>query len=95
MAEHDGAPAIITFKADASLVEAMRGIANRSEFIRTAILAALDNRCPLCAGSGVLTTNQMQHWQEFARNHSLEECADCHELRVVCGDEPLPAEAGK
>jgi len=36
---------IITFKADRALVAAMRGVPNRSAFIRTAILAALENGC--------------------------------------------------
>ena len=43
---------IITFKVDATLLEALRGIENRSEFIRSAILSALDNVCPLCRGTG-------------------------------------------
>jgi len=77
--------AIITFKVDATLSEAMKGVANRSEFIRSAVLAALDSTCPLCSGSGVLTPNQMRHWQEFAVSHAFEECRDCHEFRLVCG----------
>ena len=75
---------IITFKADASLLQAMKGVPNRSEFIRTAVLAALDSVCPVCRGTGVLTPNQRKHWEEFARNHSLEECGECHEFRLVC-----------
>jgi hypothetical protein len=76
--------AIITFKVDAALAIAMKGVANRSEFIRSALLAALDSVCPLCSGSGVLTPNQMRHWQEFAASHVFEECRDCHEIRLVC-----------
>ncbi|MCX5910387.1 MAG: CopG family transcriptional regulator [Deltaproteobacteria bacterium] len=79
--------AIITFKVDAALSEAMKGVANRSEFIRSAVLAALDSICPLCSGSGVLTLNQMRHWQEFASSHVFEECRDCHEIRLVCARE--------
>lgn len=75
---------IITFKVDETLIEAMRGIENRSGFIRAAILAALDSTCPLCGGSGILTPNQRDHWQTFCRDHSLTECADCHELHLVC-----------
>jgi len=45
---------IVTFKVDEPLREAMRGIPNRSEFIRSAILAALENVCPLCKGTGCL-----------------------------------------
>jgi hypothetical protein len=46
--------------------------------------AALDSICPLCSGSGVLTPNQMRHWQEFAASHVFEESRDCHEIRLVC-----------
>ena len=79
---------IITFKADRSLLEAMRGIPNRSAFIRQAILAALDSTCPLCRGTGVLTPDQRRHWEEFAQDHAVTECEDCHELHVVCTNRP-------
>ena len=78
---------VITFKADTSLLEALRNIPNRSEFIRAAILSALDNHCPLCAGTGVLTPNQKKHWQTFAADHPLRECDECHEIRLVCAQE--------
>lgn len=78
---------IVTFKAEPALVSAMEGIANRSEFIRAAILAALDGACPLCLGTGVLNAKQREHWQEFARNHTVERCRDCHEPRLVCAAE--------
>lgn len=79
-----GKQEIITFKGDASLVEAMRGIANRSEFIRAAILAALDGACPLCKGTGILTPEQRRHWKAFAADHAVKECGECHALYVVC-----------
>jgi len=75
---------IITFKADQALVEAMEGVTNRSEFIRAAILAALDGACPLCHGTGVLSPRQRQHWSEFSATHAVETCGDCHEPRIVC-----------
>ena len=75
---------IITFKADQALVEAMEGVTNRSEFIRAAILAALDGACPLCHGTGVLSPRQRQHWSEFSATHAVETCRDCHETRIVC-----------
>lgn len=76
---------VITFKVDASLAESMEGIANRSEFIRSAVLAALDNVCPLCSGLGVLTPKQRDHWNEFAGSHQVRECDECHEIHLVCG----------
>ena len=75
---------IITFKVDDALWEAMRGIPNRSEFIRSAILNALGGACPLCKGTGSLTPDQRRHWQSFAESHSLAECEDCHATYLVC-----------
>jgi hypothetical protein len=75
---------IVTFKVDEPLLEAMRGIPNRSEFIRAAIYSALDNVCPLCKGSGILTADQRKHWIEFAAHHALTECEDCHAMHLVC-----------
>lgn len=80
---------IVTFKADASLVEALRAVPNRSAFIRAAILAALENQCPLCAGTGILSLEQKRHWSKFAEDHAVRECDECHEWHLVCarGDE--------
>ncbi len=75
---------VVTFKADTSLLEALKSVPNRSEFIRAAILRALDSFCPLCGGTGVLTPNQKTHWEKFARHHELRECDDCHEYHLVC-----------
>lgn len=78
---------IITFKADASLVEALQGTPNRSAFIRSAILAALNATCPLCRGSGILTREQKAHWDDFIESHALEDCGQCHQRHLVCQHE--------
>lgn len=75
---------IITFKVDESLSEAMSGIPNRSEFIRAAILGALQNVCPLCKGIGILTPDQRKHWDSFTATHSIEECKRCNAVHIVC-----------
>jgi hypothetical protein len=75
---------IITFKVDDSLRQAMVNIPNRSEFIRAAILAALDSVCPLCKGTGILTPDQRTHWNQFLQHHTVEECEDCHAVHLVC-----------
>jgi len=75
---------IITFKVDTSLAEMMKSVPNRSAFIRDAILAALDNTCPLCQGAGFLSPDQKRHWQKFSEHHELAECDDCHELHLIC-----------
>ena len=75
---------IITCKVDAALMEAMKGIPNRSEFIRGAILTALDMECPVCGGTGTLTPDQKRHWNTFAEEHQIVECEECHELHLTC-----------
>ena len=44
--------------------------------------------CPVCKGSGILTPNQKRHWDAFAHDHKLKECADCHEFSLVCAKMP-------
>ncbi|HOX12416.1 MAG TPA: ribbon-helix-helix domain-containing protein [Spirochaetia bacterium] len=78
----------VTFKADEELLGALEGVPNRSEFIRHAVLAALDNRCPLCRGTGILTPEQKVHWETFSRRHRIEECVDCHAWHLVCEADP-------
>jgi len=77
-------PDIITFKVDEALLDALKGVPNRSEFIRSAIMAALDGGCPLCKGTGVISANQKHHWQALLEDHSIEECGDCHEMHIIC-----------
>ena len=79
---------IVTFKVDQTLLDALKGIPNRSEFIRTAILNALGSVCPLCKGTGILTPNQRSHWDVFSADHLIEECDECHEFRLVCSKRP-------
>ena len=78
---------IVCFKVDESLLDALKGIPNRSEFIRSAIVSALDGVCPVCKGTGILTPKQQEHWNAFAKDHSIEECEGCHELHLVCSQQ--------
>ncbi|MBW1820039.1 MAG: hypothetical protein JRJ60_23105 [Deltaproteobacteria bacterium] len=57
---------IITFKVDKTLMEVIRDIPNRSQFIRAAIVSALGSVCPVCDGAGMLTPNQKRHWDDFS-----------------------------
>lgn len=76
---------VITFKADARLAAALERVPNRSAFIRSAILAALENTCPLCNGTGTLTVEQRRHWERFAKDHRTERCGTCQAVYLVCG----------
>ena len=78
---------IITFKVDEDLLMAIKGIPNRSEFIREAIISALGSVCPLCNGSGMLTANQKRHWNDFTADHFVKECSECHENILICASE--------
>jgi len=75
---------VVSFKVEAAVLEALRGVPNRSEFIRAALRAALGTACPVCKGTGVLTPRQMEHWRHFFRSHGFAECGDCHEVHLVC-----------
>jgi hypothetical protein len=75
---------IITFKVNGDLLEVIKNIPNRSEFIRAAIMTALESACPLCNGTGLLTPKQKEHWAGFALNHAVKRCEDCDELFIEC-----------
>ena len=75
---------VVTFKAGERLAGALERLPNKSEFIRRAIESALSGACPLCAGSGHLSSEQQRHLQEFLISHQLEKCDECHALHFVC-----------
>jgi hypothetical protein len=78
---------VITFKVDFNLLRALEGIPNRSEFIRNALVAALEDTCPFCMGTGFLSENQKLHWKEFIKNHTFIVCEECNEKQLVCSNE--------
>lgn len=75
---------IVTFKVNDDLLAVIKEIPNRSEFIRAAIMTALENVCPLCSGTGLLTPKQKEHWESFSRDHTLKRCDDCQEIFIEC-----------
>ena len=76
---------VITFKADQKLSELLQDIPNRSDFIRKAVLEALDSTCPLCNGTGILTPSQRKHWDEFSEHHHIAKCSEgCGERILFC-----------
>ncbi len=75
---------VITFKADEEMSKALEQIPNRSEFIRAAVLAALDESCPFCGGTGTLNAHQRRHWSAFLKEHRLETCKTCNGVLIHC-----------
>lgn len=82
---------IVSFKVNNKLAKKLNTIPNKSEFIRKAIVAALDDTCPLCRGTGTLSIDQKTHWTSFMEDHSLEECGKCHSSHLVCKTEKSQA----
>jgi len=78
---------IITFKVDEALADVIKKLPNRSEFIRNAVLAALENICPLCQGRGTITPGQLRHWEEFLKTHRVVQCPECDALYIECDGE--------
>jgi hypothetical protein len=75
---------VITFKVEASFASMLKKIPNRSEFIRNAILKTIDNLCPLCQGSGILSMDQKEHWNNFKIDHPIKKCHKCESLYLEC-----------
>jgi hypothetical protein len=82
---------LITFKVEPALAELINRVPNKSEFIRKAILGALDCICPLCQGAGVLNPAQQGHWKRFTEHHRVETCADCRSAYLQCDASLSPA----
>lgn len=75
---------VVTFKADEAISQALERIPNKSEFIRAAIMAALDETCPFCNGTGKLNPHQRKHWGSFLKEHKLEHCKECNGVKITC-----------
>ena len=71
---------VITFKVDKDLKSLLESVPNRSAFIRSAILAAAEQTCPMCQGSGMLTEHQKNHWQKFTNDHDVINCKSCQAM---------------
>ena len=87
--------AVITFKAEGKMLEALNDIPNRSEFIRAAVLNALSETCPLCGGAGFLNAKQRQHWEDFSRQHTIRHCRKCDALTFECREHSGEEDADK
>ena len=79
---------VISFKVGSALARVIRRLPNRSEFIRAAVLSALDHACPLCQGTGLMSPEQKKHWDAFSRDHTVKHCQECDALYLTCGSRP-------
>ncbi|MBI9102769.1 MAG: CopG family transcriptional regulator [Spirochaetales bacterium] len=76
---------VVSFKADDELAKLLQAMPNRSEFIRRALMQAMDSTCPLCQGSGIMTPSQRQHWDAFTNHHHVGVCpSGCGETILFC-----------
>jgi len=78
---------VIAVRIEDELADLLNSLTNRSEFIRAAILSAMDHACPLCQGTGILTPEQKTHWVAFARDHRVTQCRDCDAVYLECDTE--------
>ena len=78
---------VITFKVDPEIEELLDKIPNKSDFIRNAIVKAMDCVCPVCSGTGILNAHQKRHWENFLKEHQLVRCSECDELYIKCEHE--------
>ena len=73
---------VISFKADEDLANMLSTVQNKSLFIRNAVLKAMNNFCPLCAGKGFLLHDD--HVDDFLARHTIESCKDCSGIIIGC-----------
>lgn len=83
-----GKERVFTSKTDEQLAGLLDQLPNRSEFIRKALLTAMNRHCPLCHGSGILTAEQQTHLEHFLATHSLEKCTSCNAIHFTCLEQP-------
>ena len=79
--------ATVAFKVEGALADYLDGLPNKSDFIRRAIYAQLGVSCPLCRGTGSVTTRVHDQFASFLDKYELHHCDGC-------GDEfALPKDA--
>jgi hypothetical protein len=68
---------IVAFKVEEELAEFLNHLANKSDFIRKAILAQFGMTCPLCAGSGVVPRGVHDHYRPLIAKYNQRPCDKC------------------
>lgn len=80
-------PILVAVKVDAETAALLDALPNKSEFIRTALRARLDETCPLCGGSGMRPAAPLHH-RAGRHLHALPRarCTDCGRESPVVSD---------
>jgi hypothetical protein len=78
---------LIALKVDAETAAALDAVPNKSEFIREAVRARLEDLCPLCGGTGRRPGGGFPP-RGRRHQHALPsaQCSDCGQSEVVIGD---------
>jgi hypothetical protein len=79
---------IVAFKVEEELAEFLNKLPNKSEFIRQSIQAKLGMTCPLCCGSGAVSKETHDRFEQFLDKWELHHCESCGD------DFALPRDAG-
>ena len=81
---------LVALKIDAETAAALDAIPNRSEFIREALRARLDDVCPLCSGTGRRPVGTILAQTGHRHLHALPRarCGDCGRESAVLAEAP-------
>ena len=80
-------PILVALKVDAETAAALDAVPNKSEFIREALRARLEETCPLCAGSGRRPPAPVpQPGRRHLHAVPRARCSDCGREGPVLGD---------
>jgi hypothetical protein len=88
MAKRQPKSSIIALKVDAETAAMLDALPNKSEFVRAALRARLDEVCPMCRGSGLRTEAPVAHAPGGRHLHALPRlrCGDCGRESPVVSD---------
>ena len=69
--------ATVAFKVEEELADFLNKLANKSAFIRKAIVAQLGRACPLCDGSGIVPRGLHDHYAPLLERFASRRCDSC------------------
>jgi hypothetical protein len=77
---------LVAFKVEPELAEFLNKLANKSAFIRKAIVAQLGMACPLCNGTGVVPKGIHDHYAPLLSRFSHRKCDGCGDRQTLPRD---------